>query len=202
MIRAVPLLLLACALALTPDRVEGCAAIGPDGGRVDISAETALVVWDEATKTQHFIRRGSFQSTNYDFGFLVPTPTRPELDVADERVFEPFASLTAPKTETRTSYDFPFGCGGGAANTASDASAGGVMVVEQKKVGDYDAAVLGFKGDDAQTGAVEVRRWLEAHGYPSPPWLDAWLTPYVQQKWLVTAFKIGKRKSEADPKDP
>src|SRR5205823_2589292 len=96
-------------LAAIPAPAHGCAAIGPDHERIDITAEAAVIVWDEANKTEHFIRRATFQSTAYDFGFLVPTPTKPEVAESDDEVFARLAEITAAKIEhhTRTAS---FGC--------------------------------------------------------------------------------------------
>jgi hypothetical protein len=33
--------------------------------------QTVIIVWDAASKTQHFIRRASLASAAADFGFLV-----------------------------------------------------------------------------------------------------------------------------------
>jgi hypothetical protein len=43
---------------------------------VRIAEEEAVIVWDPATKTEHFIRRAAFHSTARQFGFLVPTTPR------------------------------------------------------------------------------------------------------------------------------
>ena len=50
---------------------------GPDT-TVRIADQEILVVWNPATKTEHFIRQASFRSQAKGFGFLVPTPTPPQ----------------------------------------------------------------------------------------------------------------------------
>ena len=42
--------------------------------------QTVILIWDAANKTQHFIRRASFKSAGDDFGFLIPSPSQPDLD--------------------------------------------------------------------------------------------------------------------------
>src|SRR5262245_52407848 len=65
---------------LSMPHVDGCAAIERRGGpSISIAEESAIIVWDPAKKVQHFIRRAAFDTTSSDFGFLVPTPTMPEL---------------------------------------------------------------------------------------------------------------------------
>ena len=203
--------LAAGALAAVPDPATGCAAAPHRGERVDTSDEGALIVWDEKTKTEHFVRRASFRSTGYDFGFLVPTPTRPDLDVAGDDLFTELAALTAPKVEYREEVrevereverELSLGCAfaaksardaTGLADNAPASKAGGVDVLEQKRVGDYDATVLAFRrgdGDTPERGAQAMAEWLAKHGYESPPAIETWLAKYVRDQWCVTAFKI------------
>jgi hypothetical protein len=66
-------------------------------------------------------------------------------------------------------------------------------VIETKRVGDFDAAVL--RADDAQA----LERWLSSYGYASDAALSDWLEPYVKKGWFLTAFKIvnGSREQTA-----
>src|SRR5438270_793237 len=88
-----------------PDDATACMIVVPHRGavapRVETADETALVAWDERTKTEHFIRRATFTGTATDFGFLVPTPSRPELGAVDDALFDVLAGVTAPRTEYR-----------------------------------------------------------------------------------------------------
>jgi hypothetical protein len=215
---ALPLVLAAGLLAAIPD-ATGCAPVPRLRERVETSDEGALIVWDEKIKTEHFIRRANFRSTGYDFGFLVPTPNRPELDIANDDLFSELASITAAKVEHREvvqeeEKEFAFGCAStresfahvGAALPASKADRpGGVEVLEQKRVGDYDATVLAFRkgdGDTPERGAAELEKWLITHSYESPPAVKAWLAKYVQDGWCITAFKIAAPiKKDAAKKD-
>jgi hypothetical protein len=138
-----------------------CAPVPGEGRFVHIDTEEALIIWDEPAQREHFIRRASFETDAKDFGFLVPTPGKPELAEADDRPFQELAALTAP----------------GSAPAA-------VTVLEQKIVAGYDAAVLEASDAKALDG------WLKSHGYPSSPELVAWYKPYVERKWKITAFKI------------
>ena len=207
------------ALAAVPAPADGCGIAPRHGEYVSTSEETALIVWDASTKTEHFVRRANFTSESaYDFGFLVPTPTRPHLDLADDGLFDALSALTAAKVEYQTVIkevyrDVDFGCAGAdAAKTAglaadrpaSKAAPGKVDVLEQKKLGDYDYAVLAFRrgtADTPATGAAELTKWLTKHGYEASPAIQAWLERYVKDEWCITAFKIGA-KPTADPDSP
>src|SRR5262249_1314568 len=144
-----------------------------------------------------FIRRATFQSTGYDFGFLVPTPSRPELAAAEDDLFKELAKITEPKTEYRTVNGVNLGCGGGAGTPRPRGErvgpGGGVVVLERKRVGDFDAVVLGFHPDaknDPAAGAAELDAWLIQNGYVFTPSLRGWVEPYIRNNWVVTAFKI------------
>ena len=169
-----------------------CGAAGPRNEPVAVASESAIIVWDEATKTQHFIRRASFRTGAKDFGFLVPTPARPTLAEADDGAFALLARVTAPRMVTQAAPaggGCTFGCGGSA---PQGAPAPAVEVLEEKRVAGYDAAVL--RADDpAALGA-----WLQARGYDDSPAIRDWVKPYVEAKWTVTAFKVAM----ADPAAP
>ncbi len=207
---ALVLLVAALCFVSRANDATGCGVAPHHGERVDVSDEAAYIVWDEKTKTEHFIRRATFAGTSADFGFLVPTPNRPELEVADEYLFNELASVTTAKYVYRevvreVEREFGLGCAGlrremptaSAPSGAEEKSAalapkGGVEVLEQKRVGDYDATVLMFRrgGEDAATGAAELTKWLAKHGYQSSPALAKWLERYVEDQWCMTAFKI------------
>jgi hypothetical protein len=76
---AAPLLLWSPAPACCPAPPSGKAVVNAD--------QTVLIIWDAATKTEHFIRQASFKSEADDFGFLVPSPTQPELDESGNEAF-------------------------------------------------------------------------------------------------------------------
>jgi hypothetical protein len=159
-----------------------CATAPRVGDEVHVAEESAIIIWDAASKTQHFVRRASFETKAKDFGFLVPTPTVPKIEGASEQAFVQLVRLTEPREVLRSA---------GAPRPAPAAAPAQVVVVATAKVAGYEAAVL--KAADA--GALD--RWLKANGYASSPELLDWYKPYVAQQWLITAFKISKDKPEA-----
>lgn len=186
---------LAALLLLVPaPRVAGCAPAPRWGETVQIAEESAIIIWDTATKTEHFIRRATFSSAAKDFGFLVPTPTKPELSEAGDEAFTALADLTAPRVITQSSP--AGGCGRGTiypiVGKAAPAPAG-VAVLETKRVAGHDAAVL--QADDAEA----LTKWLKDHGYESSPALADWAAPYVKAKWKITAFKIARDDGSPQP---
>lgn len=157
-----------------------CAPVPGEGKFVRTASEEAIIVWDEGAKRQHFIRRASFDTDAKDFGFLVPTPSKPELGESDDRAFEYLAELTAPAV---VRVDPPAD-GGPMAKAAAAAAPAAVTVLEVARVAGLDAAVL------EATDAAALDGWLKQHGYPSSPALVEWYAPYIGAKWKITAFKI------------
>lgn len=192
----VPLLALVAALA-RPTDAGACATAPPRGEEVRIAEEEAIIVWDAESKTEHFIRRAGFTSSAEKFGFLVPTPAIPELGEVDVGVFRSLAHEIRPETRTEyvgTRYDA--GCALGVLDrgdaAGAPASAPQVRVLGIASVAGYDASIL--QADDA--GALA--RWLGEHGFEASAELEAWLEPYVRNRWTVTAFEVAATSSAPD----
>jgi len=172
--RLLVLLPLVLVFFLRAEPVDACAAFGPTGP-VTIAGEEALIVFDAARGRQHFVRTAAFDGAPADFGFLVPSPSPPELAEAPAEVFrELFAIYRQPESRR----------GRGALRAAGGADEPEVRVVARELVAGLDATVL--RANDAEA----LRRWLEQNGYPSREPLRAWLSPYVVKGWYVTAFKL------------
>lgn len=192
--RLVPLLFLPLIALLPGPPARGCAVVAPKGMRADVAGETVLIVWDSRAKVQHFVRAAGFVTGSADFGFLVPTPTKPEVASADPTFSNPLEHLTAPRVETRT-RPATLGCAGGdgwrvnatPAVAPFSRAVGAVTVVEQKQIGSYDVAVL------KATDADQLRVWLTKHGYDARQELQNWLGWYVANGWYVTAFKVANQ---------
>jgi hypothetical protein len=190
--RAIIVALLLSAL-LTPQLALACAPAPRPGQYVRIAEESAIIIWDEKTRTQHFIRRATFDTDAPDFGFLVPTPAEPALAEVSDSAFNDLEYLIRPKViekaETKGVDFTPLLLGffllsrsvGDRAQVMSS-----VRVLSAQRVAGYDAVVL--EADNA----AELNRWLGKHGYASTPSLTEWLAPYVAGRWKITAFKIAK----------
>lgn len=171
-----------------------CAPAPHAGERVDVVEESAVIVWEPATKMQHFIRRATFRGTAKDFGFLVPTPTAPALAEVDEQIFDVLDAKTARQTvhKTRRAIDWtPLLLYSRLKSESATAGRPPVEVLATQKIAGYEAAVL-----DA-IDATALSRWLEEHGYATTPDLTEWLDAYVKQGWKITAFKIDKSADES-----
>ncbi len=157
--------------------------------------QTVILIWDAATKTQHFIRQASFKSAADDFGFIVPSPSQPTLDESGNDAFPYLAKLTAPEVERRVWLpNFSCGCGATMPSSERLAAPPEVRVLQEKLVAGFNAVVL-----EADTADVLVT-WLKQNGYAYSPEVAAWAKPYVDQGWKFTALKVAKGKDEKDQK--
>jgi hypothetical protein len=184
---------LSLAALVTPARpAEACATAPPPGVMVQIAEESAIIVWDAKAKREHFIRRASFVTKGKDFGFLVPTPDKPELAEVSDEVFTNLDYLTKPEVKYESKIDgiepttFCLGMFmlKASRSAAVETAAAPVRVLDAQRVAGYDAVVL------EADSATALASWLKDHGYAERPDLSKWLEPYVAQKWKLTAFKI------------
>jgi hypothetical protein len=154
---------------------EACCISYADAA-MTLADERAIIVWDQEAKVQHFIRSARFEGEAKDFGFILPTPTQPTaIEVANEEVF---GLLEAARPST-------MGCG-----PKSDAAAGGLEVLEQKMVGDFQVTVLKAKEGKS------VADWLAKNGHKMRPAMEPWLDHYAERGWILTAFKYDGPKSK------
>jgi Uncharacterized protein conserved in bacteria (DUF2330) len=179
--------------------VEACCPAPRSGQPVVNADQTIVIFWDAAARTQHSIRRASFKSEGEDFGFLVPSPSRPELAESGNEAFPVLQKITEPEFVTQTRPSGGSGCGC-ASKSAAPMAAGlaepaSVRVLEEKVVAGFNAKVL-----EADTTDVLVQ-WLKENGYAYSPEVATWAKPYVDGKWKITALKVAKKKDDANSKD-
>ncbi len=187
-----PMPLLACAIA------RPTTADGKVSNPFNVNVEQAIIIWDEKTKTEHFIRSAEFSGEGKDLGFLVPTPSVPELSETSNE-FSFLRDFTkAERIEKRVFAGFDFTplsssfLGGETATTSAPMTAAksAVRVLDKKTVGGYDAVVL--EADSAAALGV----WLKKHNYASTPELTDWLANYIKAHWKITAFKVANNEGE------
>lgn len=185
-VSASALVVLAALVALVPGLPESraCAPAMRVAERVGVNAEEAVILYDAEYKTEHFIRRANFATTAKDFGFLVPTPTQPELGETQVGVFHTLSVATQPRhvPSGKTQKVVVKRSNDDLAPTAAAPAA--PQVLEERTVAGYDAVVL--KAEDVDG----LKKWLEDRQYDARPALMEWLRWYVEHQWVITAFKI------------
>ena len=169
-----------CALGSAIGNPLACCPVAPANSHVINTDQSVIILWDKEQQTQHFIRRANFKTDAKDIGFIVPSPSRPQLEESGDAAFDTLAHITAPTIPRAQGGGF--GCAAAPRGAVNDA----VVIVEQKRVAGYDATVLTAKSGD------DLVEWLKDNGYPYSPSVAAWAKPYLGGDWHFTALKLVK----------
>lgn len=130
-------------------------------GRIAEPEQHAIIFFDNGQE-QLFIKP-KYEGPAEKFAWIVPVPSKPEVEIADEALFfEVF----------------------GATNKMIAAEPAKVEVLEQKVVGDYAVSVLRSEDGDALT------KWLAENGYHLPDSASVPVAGYVAKGWTFVACKI------------
>ncbi len=152
--------------------------------------QTVIILWNPATQMEHFIRQASFKSEDKNLGFIIPSPSQPQLSESGDNAFETLAAWTAPQIQQQQST----GCGCSKAEYITKC-AGSIRVLNQKRVAGFDAVVLEADSPDA------LATWLKQHGYELSPAVAQWAAPYIRAQWKFTALKVADTSKENDTND-
>jgi hypothetical protein len=194
--RAIGILVLTSVAVVTSSRAShACATVQMLPAPVPVASEEALIVWDAAHHIEHFVRGAEFAGGGDGMGFIVPTPTRPELAALQSDPFGALDFALVPRRRNEVHHSVVPGCSlsffmfmrgaaPGAAPQGATTSAAHVSVLEERRIGPYDASILSADSADA------LAQWLASHGFVSRPSVVEWLRPYVEHHWLLTAFRI------------
>lgn len=175
---------LACASSNGARDAEACGGFfsmrAKEARRPSLAYEQALIVYDAKSSKEHFVREVTFDGASESFGFVVPTPTRPEVAKVDKSPFEKLRSLFPFSSPQASSNGIgTLGRGGGAGSGFGS----GVKVLETKRIGKLTAFVL--RAEDPK----ELATWLQKHGLVSTPEADRWLEHYVKMRFYYVAMR-------------
>ena len=132
-----------CAAATSTVTVYACAVMPRPDRVVRVDGEEVLIVWDADARREHLIRHIGFRGDTDDFGFLVPTPSTPEVAEVQGLPFDPLYRLyhrSAPVRHAR---------GRRSARSSSAMSSGAapsVRVVAQHELAGQTDAVADLQG--------------------------------------------------------
>lgn len=197
-IRLVIALLLLTGFGLVRAPADGCFVFKWNKG-IDINEPTQKAVICFDSGHEHLLLQVKYQGPLEEFGWLIPTPSLPNVE---KGTMEPFYELSQL---TQRHFGTP-GAGQTRGTLGIAAAMGGeerVKVIEVKTVGAYEVAVLSAE----DSGSLE--RWLKAHDYSFPEGKAALVEEYTRRGWYFVAAKIELNKglgfksvSSTGPKDP
>lgn len=117
---------------------------------------------------QDMVLQVKYSGPAKEFCWLVPVPVTPKLQAVDQ---DAFAELSL-YTQKRMKWGYREG------------DVPSVEVVERKKVGIFDTAVL------KATDAAELQQWLAKHGFQFPADRKDVIEFYARKAWVFTAIRI------------
>ncbi len=137
--------------------------------------QRAVIFYEQGIET--LVLSVTFRGDAKDFGWVIPTPSRPEVSKSSDELFTTLDELT--RVEERyllpLSFDEAY---------LEGQRSGNVYVVETKKVEYFDIAVLTA---DEPTALAD---WLNENNYQFPTSSAYILDSYVDKGWYFTAIKI------------
>ena len=166
------------ATTLLPKDAAACGCFAPPdpsvpvvqaGEEIIFSHEPAASPDEEGTITAHI--KILYEGRADEFGWLLPVPAVPEMELGVEELFVQMLNTTQPKYRLNTFFDdacgdFSGGLAGGPPTDSGGENSGGRgagdVVVKQDSVGPFDFAVL--RADD-RTAMFD---WLNHNGYFIP----------------------------------
>src|SRR5262249_55353583 len=130
-----------------------------------------------------------------EFGWLLPLPSEPILELGSDELFTSLIGVTQPKYELLRRYDQ--GCGRSAsglpdARPGDAAAAGPPPVVVHPSIGPYDYAVLHAEAK------ADMLKWLGDNGYFVPAGTEDVLAPYIHHGAYFLALKLRNGASAGD----
>lgn len=138
--------------------------------------EQRAVIWQEGN-SETLILSFEFKGDAKDFGWVVPTPTQPQVSKSSDELFTSLAKLTTPEIDQVEAVPLMM-----APNTLLEDK--GVAVVEAKEVGIYKTSIL--KASDQEA----LYNWLKENGYQYPEQGKYILDEYIQKGWFFTACQV------------
>ncbi|HWD40056.1 MAG TPA: DUF2330 domain-containing protein [Fimbriimonas sp.] len=158
-----------------PGALPCCCANAP-GRTTAIGDQTNIVIWNPQTQTEHFVRLAVFQSDAANFGFIAPSPTKPELAEVSPKAFRTLGNLKPQPYEVVQAK---------AAESAASMIGGlPVNVVQELNVAGYHATTVLARDSSA------LASWMNQNGYQSTPGIEEWTKLYIRKGWYLTAFKV------------
>ncbi|MGN6273237.1 MAG: DUF2330 domain-containing protein [Protaetiibacter sp.] len=159
----------------TPAAACACGAPAPpDGTRVSVGQEQALVTFDGVTERIDMVL--DMLADGADTGLVVPTPTPATVSLGEASLFDALDEQTAPVVETVEDWWGSMGDG---------SSAGGAPeVLSEVDLGPIQAVTL------AASDAAGLQSWLTANGYAIDPSVQSLFADYIARGWSFAALKL------------
>lgn len=186
--------------------VRACGCFTPPDPSVPIvqAGERIIFAIADGQVTAHI--QIQYQGDAADFGWLLPLPSVPTLELGVDELFTSLTSTTQPKYKVNRVYEgncsfgpnrgiglggTPSGANGGGGSGGGDQGPGSPLVY-QDSIGPYDYAVLDARSKDA------MLKWLADNRYFVPAGTDGAVGPYIHAGAYFLALKLKSGNSTGD----
>lgn len=180
------------ALAVPLD-ADACGCFAPPNPATPVvqAGEQIVFAQKDGHVTMHVLVQ--YSGAAEEFGWLLPLPSVPELEVGTESLFLELQARTRPVFRIDRRFDgqcqfwSDAGVVGGADAGSSPPTNGGGptdVLVRREAVGPYDTAVL--RADDQ----AEMLSWLNDNGFFVPDAIGAAVAPYIRPGGYFLALKL------------
>jgi hypothetical protein len=206
----------------TPEADSACCYFAAKDKDVQQPGQKAFLTWDPAKKLESFTVQPRFEGNAKDFGMVIPTLAKPQLDEMPRDFFKEMAVYTILKQRRYPATSLPLWNGvagtfiGGAANLgfagiggfgglAGGGGLGGLgvgglgFIPRPPAVKVVEAGVVGaldYKILEAKR-ADDLYDWLKDHKYKFAG-DEATLQHYVKKGWFFTVMKIDTHQMKVD----
>ena len=177
--------LLALGSVLLAEPVQACAcggAVSPEGEDLTVGREVAALSFDGST--EDIVMQLDMITDADDAAVIIPTPSEPDVQLADEGFFEDLEAMTAPRVEYTYTWWPEAGAGGDGAGAGAAEPTGSVQVLDTVPLGPLEGTVL------AATDADGLTKWLRGHDYVMSDAMADALSPYVSEGWYFVAIRM------------
>ncbi|HET6284619.1 MAG TPA: DUF2330 domain-containing protein, partial [Polyangia bacterium] len=196
----------AVALAATADTREAhaCGCFTPPDPSVPViqAGERIAFAMKDGIVTAHI--QIQYQGNAAEFGWLLPLPSIPEMELGTDELFNQLTTRTQPKYRLVRKYEgncgfgsrvlgpVPASAGTAGGNSGPEAVDSGSPLVIQASIGPYDYAVL--KADNKEP----MLKWLADNHYFVPAGTDETVGAYIRPGAFFLALKLQSGQSSGD----
>ncbi len=152
----------------------------PDNYWMQENGQKAVIFYDKGVET--LVVSATFQGNANDFGWVIPTPSKPTVAKGSDELFTSLQTLTGVGIENPIPM---YGLG-----TSQDVAKEGVTVIETKQVDYYDVTVL------SSTDKKSLVNWLKDNKYNFPSSASYILDSYINNGWYFVAMRINPESLE------
>jgi len=163
------------------NKAFGMAIIYPEPYPVFTNEQKAVIYYDEKTGMETLVASTTFRGEAKDFGWIIPTPSKPEVTAVKDDIFTALDALTQPK------YDYPapvmplYSLSG---LSVSERAVDTVKVLETKNVDVYTTTIV--EANDKES----LLKWLEENNYKVSKSMEFVLNDYVNKNYYFVLAKI------------